>query len=100
MGVREAESLFGVVDALVSEVDEGVVVPVGSVTTGTVSGVDWGAGGRIKGMGAVLPSETVSCSADDAKECHAKVRAEVTGLGRRIVKPLASRSATNSPEAV
>ena len=65
----------------------GVEVAVGSVTTGraVTRGVDWGAGGRVTGIGAVLPAETVSCRAGEAKECQAKLMSEVTGIGVWIV---------------
>ena len=110
-GVEDVESSVGSVDGLESGVDEaeplngGVLVPVvavESLTTGRAEtgGVDWGAGGRIREMGAVLPSETVSCSAGEAKACQANLSADVTGVGTRIVNPIESRSVTNSPEAL
>jgi hypothetical protein len=59
----------------------GVVLAVASPTTcRVVTGWDSGAGGRIRGMGAVLPSETV-CTAALAKECQANVNQETTGVG-------------------
>lgn len=98
-GVEEAEPLAGVDEALESG---GVVVVVGSLTTdrAVTGGVGWGTAGAVSRIGNVVPSETVSCSAGLAKECQAKVVSEVTGSGVRIVNPLASRSVTNSPEAV
>ena len=88
-GVEEPAALAGVVDAVESGVDEGSPAVAGSVMIG---GADGAAGGTIRAIGAVEPSETVRRAAREAKECQSKVVSEVTGSRVWIVNPEASMS--------
>ena len=99
LGVDDPESVVGVDDALESGVEDGEPLSSGEMPALWTSAAG-GVAGTIRTIGAVVPSDTVSCSAAEAKECHANVVSDVTGVGTRIVNPLASRSVTNSPVAV
>jgi hypothetical protein len=87
--VEEPAALAGVVDAVESSVDEESPAVAGSVMNG---GAEGAAGGTIRAIGAVEPSETVRRAAGDAKECQSKVVSEVTGSRVWIVNPEASMS--------
>ena len=106
--MEDAERMTVVVEALEFAVDEADIFAtvaaseVGEETTGkAITGrAGSGAGGRISRMGARVPSETVSCSAGEAKECQSKVASEVTGIGTSIVKPVESTLVLYAPVAI
>ena len=106
--VEELDTLSAVVEAVGSGVDEAETVAVGVAdgeeTTGRAAVAETEAAGRIKGRGAVVPSETKSFSSGDAKECQSKIASDVTGFGVWMVNPpesfLVMKEGTTWPSAV
>ena len=89
--------IAGVLEVIESGVDEAeaagaeMTVSEGEAVTAELVTTSW--------ISAVVPSETVSCSAGEAKECQSNVTdSDVTnpgvGLAILIVKPVASMSWT------
>jgi len=90
----DVSGTLGVDDALESTVEEAEVLLSGeTVLNGMTAGT--GAEGAINTIGAVEPSDTVSCSAGDAKECQSNVIDVVVADGIASVKPELSFSAMN-----